>query len=198
MTESDGPALRCFIGAFLERESAQLLAAHLRLPEGVRRIDRSAWHVTLKFLGATPAASVADLLATVAALQACPIEVEVTGFIGMPRAVHARVVAAEVAADPRLSAWAERLATLLGPEDRQFRPHVTVARSGRPIRFPLQKLAAPVSISLQAPALYRSVLERSGARYRRVLAEEPAGDSRRMVTRESCRRLLRTDHMGDS
>jgi len=170
--------MRCFIGAFLEPESAERLAHSLHLPRGLRRVDRASWHVTLKFLGTIPAASVPEVLAAIGTIAGHAIDAQVTCLAGLPRSTYARVVAAELVENADLAAWAGQLAQSFGPEDRPFRPHVTVARSRRPIRFAPVVLPDPIPIRLQAPALYRSHLERAGARYERVgpLLDRLAGE----------------------
>jgi 2'-5' RNA ligase len=140
---------------------------------GLRRVDPVTWHVTLKFLGAVPVAAVPQVLAAVESLAGQAVGVKVTGFVGLPRAAYARVVAAEIADDEHLARWAEQLAERFGPEDRPFRPHVTVARSRRPIRFRRYELPEPLRVRLEAPGLYRSHLDASGARYERVVAPMP-------------------------
>lgn len=169
MKENQESELRCFIGAFLEPDSIERLGLLLQLPAGLRRVDPATWHVTLRFLGLIPAGAVPEVLAAVEALAGHPLEVEATGFIGLPGAAHALVVAVEVAEHPQLAAWANQLAQRFGPADRSFLPHVTVARSRRPLRFLRRELALPLPIRLEAPALYRSHLGRAGARYERVV-----------------------------
>jgi 2'-5' RNA ligase len=164
---------RCFIATFVSGESAVALAARLRLPPGVRPVDPVAWHVTLRFLGAVPPAALPGLLALVTDLQGHALQVTVTGFVGLPRWAAARVIAGAIAEHEALGAWAEHVAARVhvqfGPGDHAFRPHVTVARSRRPIRFRAQQLAEPVAIWLEPPGLYRSRLGHEGARYERIL-----------------------------
>lgn len=159
---------RCFIGAFLDAPSARRLTGMLAPRLGLRRVDPETWHVTLKFLGSVPVAAVPQVLAAVEALAGQSLEVTITGFIGLPRAAYARVIAAEIAENEQLARWARQLADRFGPEDRPFRPHVTVARSRRPIRFHRHALPEPLMVRLEAPGLYRSHLARDGARYERV------------------------------
>jgi 2'-5' RNA ligase len=164
----EGPTWRCFVGAFLDAPSARRLSGMLVPRLGLRRVDPETWHVTLKFLGAVPVASVPQILAAVESLSGQALKVTVTGFIGLPRAAYARVIAAEIAEDEHLARWAEQLAERFGPEDRPFRPHVTVARSRRPARFRRHELSEPLVVRLEAPGLYRSHLSRDGACYERV------------------------------
>lgn len=178
MNRTKVPQLRCFVGAFLERDSALRLARVLDEPvlrarlAGLRRIDPSSFHVTLGFLGNVAADSLGPVHAELAALDAHGVAVEATGLIGLPRTAAARVAAIELAPHTELAAWAGRLAARLRPADRRFRPHVSVARSRLPLRFPAAPLAAPLPLVLEAPAVYRSDLAASGARYLRLLPEE--------------------------
>jgi 2'-5' RNA ligase len=173
MEDGSDEELRCFIATFVSAESAATLAGRLRLPPGVRPVDPAAWHVTLRFLGSVPPAALPELLTVVADLHGHPLEVIVTGFVGLPRWAAARVIAGAIAEDAGLRAWAEQVAACVhvrfGPGDHAFRPHVTVARSRRPIRFRAQALAAPVAIRLEPPGLYRSRVGQDGARYERVV-----------------------------
>lgn len=168
MSESEPQTIRCFVGAFLAAESAERLAARLRLPPGLRRVDRPTWHVTLKFLGSIDSARIAEVLDAVDALHGRAVEATAGALVGLPRSSYARVVAVEVQEPVWLADWAGRLAERFGPEERPFRPHVTVARSRRPIRFTRIEWPEPLPIRLEAPALYRSHLDRQGARYERV------------------------------
>jgi 2'-5' RNA ligase len=173
MEDGSDEDLRCFIATFVSAESAATLARALRLPPGVRPVDPAAWHVTLRFLGSMPRSAMSELLAAVADLHGHALEVTVTGFIGLPRWAAARVIAGAIAEQAGLRAWAEQVAARVqvrfGPGDHAFRPHVTVARSRRPIRFRSQELPEPVVIRLEPPGLYRSRLGQEGARYEQVL-----------------------------
>jgi 2'-5' RNA ligase len=171
------PQLRCFVGAFLERDSALRLARVLDEPAlrarlvGLRHIDPSSFHVTLCFLGNVAVDALEPVHAEFAALDAHSTAVEATGLIGLPRVAAARVAAIELAPHAALAAWAGRLAARLRPADRRFRPHISVARSRLPMRFPAEPLAAPLPLVLEAPAVYRSDLLASGAGYLRLLPE---------------------------
>jgi 2'-5' RNA ligase len=168
LAEDAEPEIRCFVGAFLAAESAARLEACLRLPPGVRKLQRDSWHVTLKFLGSIEATRIPEVLAAVAALHGQSVDATTGALVGLPRATYARVVAAEVVEPFWLADWANRLAERFGVEDRPFRPHVSVARSRRPIRFSRVELSEPLVIHLDAPALYRSHRDRQGARYERL------------------------------
>lgn len=175
MNRTKVPQLRCFVGAFLERDSALRLARALDEPAlrarlaGMRRIDPSRFHVTLCFLGNVAVDALDFVHAELAALEAHGVAVEATGLVGLPRAAAARVAAVELTPQAALVAWAGQLAARLRPADRRFRPHVSVARSRLPQHFPAMPLAAPLPLMLEAPAVYRSDLAASGARYLRLL-----------------------------
>jgi len=168
MSESEPQTVRCFVGAFLTTESAERLAAGLRLPLGLRKVDRATWHVTLKFLGSIAVDRISEVLDAVEDLNGQSVDATALALIGLPRATYARVVAVEVTEAGRLADWAGRLAERFGAEDRPFRPHITVARSRRSIRFPRVEWREPLPIRLEAPALYRSHLDGQGARYERL------------------------------
>jgi len=173
MEDGSEEELRYFIATFVGAESAVALAGRLRLPPGVRPVDPSAWHVTLRFLGSVPPAALPELLAVVADLHGHALQVMVTGFVGLPRWAAARVIAGAIAGEAGLTAWAEQVAARVqvrfGPGDHAFRPHVTVARSRRPVRFRAQELAEPIAIRLGPPGLYRSRLGQEGARYEQIV-----------------------------
>jgi 2'-5' RNA ligase len=187
MAEADVKTIRCFVGAFVAAESAERLAAGLRIPPGLRRIDQSTWHVTLKFLGSIDVHRIPEVLDAVDELHGRPVEAAACALVGLPRASYARVVAVELEEPFWLADWAGRLAERFGPEGRPFRPHVSVARSRRPIRFPRVEWLEPLRIRLEGPALYRSHLDGQGARYERVERDgvEPDWEAQLAVMRTS-------------
>lgn len=135
-----------------------------------RRVPPQNYHVTLKFLGNVDEAAVPQLLAQVAALEGGEVTVPVVSIGGFPGPGRARLVAAELEPHPLLTAWHGRLAAELGAEERDFRPHVTVARLSRPRAFaPVAPIPA-LELSLAAPRLYRSDQMPGGVRYRPLAA----------------------------
>lgn len=108
--------------------------------------DRASWaretslHLTLKFLGNIPKASVADLseaaAAAVAGIESFPIRLEATGVF--PERGHARVLWVGVNdVSGKLHGLQSRLeaqSALVGfPKDeRSFSPHLTIARLRHP------------------------------------------------------------------
>jgi 2'-5' RNA ligase len=186
VTQAQQPAarLRCFVGAFVERESARRLRGALvdALAARSGRVSRGAaiaalrrararpvplgnYHVTLKFLGPVSREALPDVLAHVRALEARPLQVRAVGLTGFPRPAAARMAVAELAPHPRLTDWWAELQARLGAEQRGFRPHVTLVRYQRRRAFEPVALATPVDLELAAPQLYRSDTTPRGSRY---------------------------------
>ena len=163
--------MRCFVAAFVEPESAAEIARQISLPPGLRHLEPSGWHVTLRFIGEIPLTRTDELLGAIRMLGAGTLEVEGIALVGLPRGTAARVVALELARTDQLVEWAALLEQGMGSAGRSqrlLRPHISLARSQPPIRFERQLLDASIAVRLHAPALYRSVLTGSGVRYHRV------------------------------
>jgi 2'-5' RNA ligase len=144
-------------------------------------------HVTLKFLGQTPAERlepIADALAAVAARHSA-FDLDVLGLGAFPTLTRARVIWAGLAAGaPRLAGLAadveEALVPLgFAPEGRPFAAHITLGRVREPRRD--DRLAAALGarasrafgrIRVEDLILMRSDLSPRGARY------TPLGTSR--------------------
>lgn len=137
--------LRCFIAIDLPpalRQAIEALSHRLHALPGqtcMRWVSPSGIHLTLKFLGNLPAASVpqvASVLDEAASLQT-PFSLTVGGLDCFPDRRHPRVVWAGLAeptgALGRLHASIESGCAALGlpPEDRPFNPHLTLGRVRR-------------------------------------------------------------------
>ncbi len=181
--EGEGDAIRAFfaveIGA-AAREAAAAAARTLRAAPGggeVRWVRAENLHVTLRFLGDVAPGAIPGLVDSVAEHAA-----GVSGFqlaLGearpFPSARRPRVVIVEVAPEAPLAALAaavERgvVAAGFAPEERGFRPHLTLGRikSARRMRFP--DVTAPVTAAgdpfdVTEAVLFRSELRPSGAQY---------------------------------
>jgi RNA 2',3'-cyclic 3'-phosphodiesterase len=111
------------------------------LPAGardVRWVRLDGLHLTLRFLGPTAEPLVgptADAVAEAAAAADGPIRLELTGAGSFPRAARPRTLWVGVGGDTeglaRLAAVTEKALVAAGwlPDDRPFRPHLTLARS---------------------------------------------------------------------
>ncbi len=151
-----------------------------RLPEA-RWTRPEAWHVTIKFLGATYPRLVREVEGAVTAAAAAiePFESAITVLGAFPSARRARVLWSGLQDDEgRLATVAsqldERLRAHFRPESRALTPHLTLARLRTPINleesapewvgFPV----ASAPFTIDRLVLYRSHLSPRGARYQPV------------------------------
>jgi 2'-5' RNA ligase len=153
----------------------------------IRWVQLEGLHVTLRFLGPTPAARVPDVAAVLDRAVAAepPFEVRLAGAGAFPAAERPRALwlginhgadalgrlAAALEAELRDAGW--------GVEPRPFRPHLTIARTdgargGPAAAVALQLAAADLDVGFTAASvvLYRSHLGSGPARYE-VLREAP-------------------------
>lgn len=178
--------LRLFVAVGLPDDALDAVAAAIgsvrdRIPQA-RWVPRTAWHVTLAFLGPTPG----DLLGAVtsalsmtagdtAAARANGMQARLAGLGAFPSAARARVIWVGLD-DP-----GGRLATLAGAlghalaaigmpqESRPWRPHLTVARLRVPEAVgPALAAAAPIDTAafrVSEIVLFQSHLRPHGASY---------------------------------
>jgi 2'-5' RNA ligase len=139
------------------------------------RVNR-ALHLTLCFLGGTPAAAVPELEAALGALRSPAATVALGQPLFLPERGKKRVVALELVTAGGAPGGLERLRGLqvavsaalaatghFTPEKRPWLPHVTVGRFRRPGQpFPLQNVNFG-ELCLSRVVLYTSVLDRGGA-----------------------------------
>ena len=138
---------------------------------GLRLVPAEDLHLTLRFFGSTPAASLAPLQALLAAAAATarPFEACLERLEYWP-ARNPRVVVAAFGAPAVLQALVARVeagARGLGfaPEPRPFRAHVTLAR-GRGAPLPPADLPLPrVAFAARTLVLFESRTRAEGARY---------------------------------
>ncbi len=176
---ADGPNLRLFLGIEVPAPVELAVVSAIRpwrevFPDA-RWVPPQNWHVTLKFLGRTPASLVSWVGETVEGIVAvhAPVTLSVGGLGAFPSAGRARVLWAGLD-DPEdgLGALVADLESgLVGEfraEVRRFHPHVTVARSEPPLRLP-EAYAETSFVSspfvAERVVLYRSHLEGRTTRY---------------------------------
>jgi 2'-5' RNA ligase len=175
--------MRCFVAIELPapiRASLADLQARLGLERVIRWTRTEQIHLTLKFLGEVPDGQVPEICSTALAITAeiPPIRLEVCGAGCFPPRGPARVVWAGIAGPPpELVAChraCEQAFAELGfpPEDREFRPHLTIGRSRdqrgtRDARSAVEGLSSFAAGSFTATEMivFQSVLSRSGATY---------------------------------
>ncbi len=166
--------IRAALGKAQESLRSLCSGARWTRPEGI--------HLTLKFLGEISDARVAQI--NEALSKAGPFEpfsVEVSGFGFFPNAKRPRVFWAGVAAPPALAELATRIEAQMekfgfAREERDFSPHLTLARFKDPRPQPeLSSAAAAAAASsfgkfgVSDFFLFESKLSPHGAVYRKVM-----------------------------
>lgn len=158
------------------RDVAELLAAE---PGGdaVRWTRAEAYHVTLRFLGRTPADRVDDVVAAVRRRVAgtAPFSLALGALHAFPSPRRARVIVLDLAPAEPIAALAqavERGAVDAGfaPEERAFRPHLTLGRVKERARTAPRLHASlgpnePAPFHVASIVLFQSVLAAGGSRY---------------------------------
>lgn len=149
------PVLRLFYALWPtpdERALAARAAQRLTLPAAARPVAAADYHVTIAFVGATPAAALAPLraLGQAAGGARCALDFDALEYWPKPRVVvaAARSIPAEVEAlwrdlHQRLAAHGFAL------QPKRLRPHVTLARNVNPA----PPLDAPAPFRWQARTL---------------------------------------------
>ncbi len=187
--------VRVFVSVGLSAEAREILVDAVErireeVPNGIQWARPEGMHLTLKFLGNIPSAKVSPLLECVGEL-ACAnrgFGLKLTGLGMFPNQRKPRVLWAGVGGDmdalSSLQGAAEDAINALGypPEQRPFRPHITLGRPRRSVSdSQLARIGAVVS-GLTPPQpmdwqvdtidVMRSELHPSGARYT-VLGSAP-------------------------
>lgn len=185
-----GTTLRLFIAVELPQEVVRHLTditatlQGLRIP-GVRWVSLQGVHLTLKFLGDTPADQVSSITAamSMAADGVPPFTVHVHGFGAFPGMRAPRVVWTAIQGDLNpLAGLQHQLRETLeklgfARDERPFSPHLTIGRvRGRLAAQDIERLAQaaediqrldPVPLPVQSISLMESRLTRNGAVYHR-------------------------------
>ncbi|HYN63936.1 MAG TPA: RNA 2',3'-cyclic phosphodiesterase [Candidatus Limnocylindrales bacterium] len=180
---------RCFLAVPIPEALRSSLADAVAILRGDPQIeaewrfaDAGGWHVTLAFLGATPADSVRPLVDDVAEAvnDQVPFQVTTDALGVFPSRRHARVLWYGVQdPDRRLRELARLVQAAAELEDgTPFRPHVTLARArdrrGTDAKALLAGGVPAGSVPVRGVTLFRSHLGRGPARYE-ILAEVPLG-----------------------
>ncbi len=187
--------LRLFVAADVPADVKAALLERVapyrdRIP-GARWTQPSSWHVTLKFLGwvwPRLESAVREAVGEVATRSEGPFEARLTVIGAFPSPSRARVLWAGLADEPagRLGRLVSLLDDALGehfePEQREYTPHLTLARMQPPRRLEelVRDLVGADVSSAPFPVaelvLYRSQLSPKGARYE-ALVRAPLGDA---------------------
>ena len=180
--------VRVFVAVGISDEAReQLISAMERIrrdvPQGIQWANPDGMHLTLKFLGNIPAPAVAPLLECLGPVgaKASPFPLQLAGLGMFPNRRKPRVLWAGVGGDldalARLQRAAEEAINGLGypPEQRPFRPHITLGRPRRSVSDAqlarigsvVSALAPPHPVGWQTESVdvMQSELRPSGARY---------------------------------
>jgi len=178
-------SLRLFVAIDIP---ATVRAELARLIEQLRQIEgRARWvrpegmHVTLKFLGETPAEKLPGVRTALAKINSPnPVEIRFRGLGFFPNDRRPRVLWVGVEASPNLAELAQKVDHELSQmgfpaEERPFAPHLTLARLSAPSRWDALVRATEKLSSQEFGAsresefyLIESFLKPSGAEYKRV------------------------------
>lgn len=131
-----------------------------------RAVDRRNWHVTLPFIGHLDEKQIPDLQELAAQVQVEPFRLVFDRLEFWARPKVGCLAAATV--PPELQQLVSSLNDVLQlvgvtPEDRTFRPHITVSRNARP--FTTERLAQRATTEWSSFELVESVSGAGGVTY---------------------------------
>lgn len=129
-------------------------------------VERRNWHVTLVFVGSFPEAQIPFLQAAAAEIDPEPVRLRFDRLDYWPRAKVAALLPLTVPAS--LETLVQSLENVLEtfdvqPEERVFRPHITVARRAR--KFESMSLTRPIDLEWTDFELVESLSTSSGVSY---------------------------------
>lgn len=172
--------MRLFIGIPLPTATTDALAAianQLRSKDGsdsVRWSARDSWHITLQFLGSTKPEQYECITGRLRALRYAPVHLELGSLGTFDRA---GVLYTEVRVTPELTALQQAVTASMAPcgftpEDRPYRPHITLARRKgkgsrelRNLKLQMQQQAKLAGFTADSFILYESIPAPEGSRY---------------------------------
>ena len=139
-----------------------------KLVEG-RAVERSEWHVTLAYIGDLDVRFIPELMQSASEIPFEPFRLRLDRLEFWPRPKIAAVVPPRV--PPAMEALVEHLSGLVlasgvEPQQRVYRPHITVARNARP--FEAMKLAQHAEIEWSRFDLMESISEHGRTYYRPI------------------------------
>lgn len=185
--EMEAESPRLFVGIEPDKATQKYLdaiAVHCRqlpLPRKVRWLSHSNRHLTLAFLGETPAAQVQAIEERLTSIAAAfpVIHASAVGTLPFPKP-RSRLLATELLPNPELDALHQACRQLMidfgmRPESATYRPHFTIARARNGFaRFPPQPSAHVCR--LDNLVLYQSLMAPGGSQYAQLLKLRFTGD----------------------
>ena len=135
-------------------------------------MERSEWHVTLAYIGDLDVRFIPELMERARAIEFEPFRLRLDRLEFWPRPKIAAVVPPRVPPDmedlvDQLSGLV--LASGVEPQQRVYRPHITVARAARP--FEPLKLAQSAELEWSHFELMESITEHGRTRYSPIVKE---------------------------
>lgn len=132
-----------------------------------RAVDRRNWHITLAYIGEFPERQLSELLARAGEITVEPFQLNFDRLEFWPRPKVACMVGATVPSE--LQGLIAQLHVLMqdvgvSPEDRTYRPHITVVRNAR--TFPTERLTQRVATAWSSFELIESLPGPGEVRYR--------------------------------
>ena len=142
-----------------------------KLVEG-RAIDRRNWHITLAYIGEFPQRRIDEMHDARDAITVTPFRLRFDRLEFWARPKVAALVAPTVPEELEqlVEALKQRMSFAgIEPEQRNYRPHVTVVRNARP--FETQRLAQPAIMEWSSFELVESVSDVGGVTYRPLVKD---------------------------
>jgi RNA 2',3'-cyclic 3'-phosphodiesterase len=145
------------------------IAPVTKLVDG-RAVERREWHITLVYIGDIDERYIQELQTAARAIEFEPFQVRLDRMEYWPRPKIAAIV------PPRVPSEMEKLVENLSgvvlaagiePQQRIYRPHVTVARNARP--FETERLPQSASTEWSSFELLEVIKERGNSIYRPVV-----------------------------
>lgn len=167
---------RLFVALDLPAELSEQLGSMRHPALDARWMGAAQRHLTLAFIGPVEAERMAAVREALGAVRANGVTLEISGVGAFPSPRRARVLVAQVSPDAALMQLQRNVVASLSdvgiePEDRPYRPHVTLARLKDPQPEAVRAFLNEYSALRLRPFpvdrfyLYESILHPSGAEY---------------------------------